>query len=251
MVIGSSLVEMADRVLTPFVPALSKKAQRSLAKLGVEVRFNVSVVGYESGELRFKDGTMLSTETVIWAAGIKGNPIGAALGVQLQRGGRVEVTPALHLPDDPNVWVIGDLAYLESPKGKLYPQLATVAMQQGRHVARNILRKLQGQQLQPFRYTDKGSMATVGRHSAVATFRGLNISGSLAWLMWLVVHVYYLIGFRNKLMVLFSWTYNYLTYDRSTRAILTIAKVPITKVKSDTAEVESLAARSVGAAQER
>jgi len=97
LVIGSSLVEMADRVLTPFVPALSKKAQRSLAKLGVEVRFNVSVVGYESGELRFKDGTMLSTKTVIWAASIKGNPIGAALGVPLQHGGRVEVTSALHL----------------------------------------------------------------------------------------------------------------------------------------------------------
>jgi NADH dehydrogenase len=242
------LVEMADRVLTPFVPALSKKAQVALAKLGVEIRFNASVVGYQNGELRFKDGTMLPTETVIWAAGIKGNPIGAALGVPLQRGGRVEVTAALQLPDDPRVWVIGDLAYLESPEGKLYPQLATVAMQQGRHVARNILSKLHGQPLQPFRYTDKGSMATVGRHSAVATFRGLNISGPLAWLMWLVVHVYYLIGFRNKLMVLFSWTYNYMTYDRSTRAILTIAKVPITKVKTDTA-VEQPAAQSVGASQ--
>jgi NADH dehydrogenase len=145
--------------------------------------------------------------------------------------------------------VIGDLAYLESPVGKLYPQLATVAMQQGRHVARNILSKQQGRHLQPFRYTDKGAMATVGRLSAVATFRGLNISGPLAWLMWLVVHVYYLIGFRNKLMVLFSWTYNYLTYDRSTRAILTIAKVPITKAGSETAAPEQLASQSIAAPQ--
>ena len=241
------LIEMADRVLTPFTPALSTKAQRALAKLGVTFRFNTSVVGYENGELHFKDGTTLATETVIWAAGIQGNPVGAALGVPLQRGGRVAVRPTLQLPEDPNVWVIGDLSYLPGSKGIIYPQLATVAMQQGRHVAGNLLRKLRGEPLQPFRYLDKGSMATVGRHSAVAHAFGRNWSGPIAWLLWLVVHVYYLIGFRNKLMVLFSWTYNYLTYDRSTRAILTIAKEPITKAGSNTAVDESLATQSVGA----
>ena len=241
------LIEMADRILLPFTPELSHKAQRALAKLGVEFWFNTSVIGYEDGELRFKDGKTLAAHTVIWAAGIQGNPIGAVLGVPLQRGGRVAVTPELRLADDSHVWVIGDLSYLEAPNGKPYPQLATVAMQQGRHVARNLLRTLRGEPLKPFSYTDKGSMATVGRHSAVASFRGMNLSGPIAWLMWLLVHVYYLIGFRNKLMVLFSWAYNYLTYDRSTRAILTIAKEPITKERSGPVVAERLAAQSVGA----
>jgi len=243
------LVEMADRVLLPFTPTLSEKAQRALEKLGVEFRFNAGVVGYANGELRFKDGTTLPANTVIWAAGIQGSPVGAALGVPLQRGGRVTVTPTLQLPDDPHVWVIGDLSYVEAPGGKPYPQLATVAMQQGRHVARNLLAKLKSEPLKPFRYTDKGSMATVGRHSAVATFRGMQLSGFFAWVMWLVVHVYYLIGFRNKLMVLFSWVYNYMTYDRSTRAILTIAKEPITKKRDNAVVAEQLAAQSVGARQ--
>lgn len=229
------LVEMADRVLLPFSPELSRKAQEALTKLGVKFRFNTSVVGYENKELRFKDGTTLQAETVIWAAGVTANPIGATLAVPLQRGGRVPVTSALHLPDDPRVWVIGDLAYLEGPDGKPYPQLATVAMQQGRWLARNLVRKYRGQPLKPFRYTDKGSMATVGRHSAVAHAFGVNWSGPIAWVLWLVVHVYYLIGFRNRFMVLFSWAYNYVTYDRSTRAILTVTKQPITKEASDRA----------------
>ena len=226
------LIEMADRVLLPFKPALSKKAQRSLAKMGVDMRFNTSVVGYDNGELRFKDGTTLPANTVIWAAGIKGNPVGGTLGVPLQRGGRVQVTPELHLPDDPNVWVIGDLSYLEVSDKKPYPQLATVAMQEGRFVAANIMRAIQKQPLQPFRYVDKGSMATVGRHSAVAQAFGINWSGPIAWFLWLIVHVYYLIGFRNRLMVLFSWAYNYLTYDRSTRAILTVANASAVKESS-------------------
>jgi NADH dehydrogenase len=241
------LVEMADRVLTPFDPELSLKAQQSLANLGVEFRFNTSVVGYENNRLCFKGGDTLPAETVVWAAGIQGNPIGASLGVPLQRGGRVLVAPTLQLPDDPNVWVIGDLSYLEGQQGNVLPQLATVAMQQGRHVAHNIVRKLRRKRLRRFRYIDKGSMATVGRHSAVAHAFGRNWSGPIAWVLWLVVHVYYLIGFRNKLMVLFSWVYNYLTYDRSTRAILTIAKEPITKERSDGAAAEPLAAKSVGA----
>jgi NADH:ubiquinone reductase (H+-translocating) len=223
------LVEMADRVLLPFPPKLSRKAQRTLQKLGVELRFNTSVVDYQDGVLRFKDGSTLPTETVIWAAGIKGNPLGEQLGVPLQRGGRVKVTPALHLPEDPRVWVIGDMSLVEEHGGKPLPQLATVAMQQGRHVAQNIANKIARRPLKPFRYTDKGSMATVGRNSAVARVFGMNWSGFIAWVLWLVVHVYYLIGFRNRLMVLFSWAYNYLTYDRSTRAILTIAREPIVR----------------------
>lgn len=227
------LIEMADRLLLPFSPDLAKKAERFLARMGVEFRFNTGVVGYENDELRFKDGSTLATDTVIWAAGVQGSPVGKTLGVPLQRGARVPILPTLQLPESPNVWVIGDLAYLEGPNGKPYPQLATVAMQQGRWVAANLLRKLKGEPLRPFRYIDKGSMATVGRHSAVAHAFGLNWSGPIAWMIWLVVHVYYLIGFRNRLMVLFSWAYNYFTYDRSTRAILTISKEPPTLVDDE------------------
>ncbi|NTU81818.1 MAG: NAD(P)/FAD-dependent oxidoreductase [Chloroflexales bacterium] len=244
------LIEMADRLLLPFSPDLAKKARRFLAKMGVEFSFNTSVVGYEHGALRFKDGTALPTETVIWAAGVQGSPVGKALGVPLQRGARVAVSPTLQLPESPNVWVIGDLAYLEGAPGKPHPQLATVAMQQGRWVAGNLLRKLRGEPLRPFRYTDKGSMATVGRHSAVAHAFGLNWSGPIAWLLWLVVHVYYLIGFRNRLMVLFSWAYNYFTYDRSTRAILTISKEPITRAGSEAPAVQ-LEDNAVGAPPKR
>ncbi|HMQ30989.1 MAG TPA: NAD(P)/FAD-dependent oxidoreductase [Chloroflexaceae bacterium] len=242
------LIEMADRLLLPFAPSLAQKAQRFLARMGVEFRFNTGVVGYEGGELRFKDGSSLPADTVIWAAGVQGSPVGKALGVELQRGARVRVLPTLQLPESPDVWVIGDLAYLEGAGGKPYPQLATVAMQQGRWVAANLLRKRRDEPLRPFRYTDKGSMATVGRHSAVAHAFGLNWSGPVAWLIWLVVHVYYLIGFRNRLMVLFSWAYNYFTYDRSTRAILTISKDPPTLPADAPAQIGE---RALGAAPDR
>jgi NADH:ubiquinone reductase (H+-translocating) len=220
------LLEAADRILLAFPPGLSRTAERRLRKIGVEVCLGVSVVSFERGELHFKDGGTLPTETVIWAAGIQGAPLGATLGVELQRGARVPVTPELHLPDDPHVWVIGDLAHLDGPDGKPYPQLATVAMQQGRLAARNILGRIQGQPLRAFRYVDKGSMATIGRRSAVARIWNLSWSGPIAWLLWLAVHLFYLIGFRNRLMVLINWAYNYFTYDRGARALVTISRPP-------------------------
>lgn len=220
------LLEAADRVLLAFPPSLSRKAERRLQKMGVELRLGASVVGFEDGHLRFKDGTTLPTETVVWAAGIQGTPLGATLGVELQRGGRVAVTPELHLPGDPQVWVVGDLAHLAAPDGKPYPQLATVAMQQGRLVARNIVGQMQGQPLASFRYTDKGAMATIGRRSAVARVWNLSWSGPIAWLLWLAVHLFYLIGFRNRVLVLINWAYNYFTYDRGARALVAIARRP-------------------------
>lgn len=235
------LLEAADRVLLAFPPNLSRKAERRLQKMGVELRLDASVVGFEDGLLRFKDGTTLPTETVIWAAGVQGAPLGATLGVELQRGARVAVMPELHLPDDPHVWVAGDLAHLAAPDGKPYPQLATVAMQQGRVVAHNIVSRLQGQPLQPFRYTDKGSMATIGRRSAVARVWNMNWSGPIAWLLWLAVHLFYLIGFRNRLLVLINWAYNYFTYDRGARALVAVAKRPA----SDTPLERSLHERAV------
>jgi NADH dehydrogenase len=151
---------------------------------------------------------------------VQASTLGKTLEVELQRGGRVPVTRELQLPGHPNVWVIGDLAYLEGPDGKPYPQLAAVAMQQGPTAARNILRKLAGQPLEQFRYANKGTMATIGRNSAVARIWGINWTGFIAWVLWLGVHLLYLIGGRNRLMVLLNWTYNYFTYDRAARAVL-------------------------------
>jgi NADH:ubiquinone reductase (H+-translocating) len=138
----------------------------------------------------------------------------------------VPVTPELHLADDPRVWVVGDLAHVAAPDGKPYPQLATVAMQQGRLVASNIVRKLAGEALEPFRYFDKGSMATVGRRSAVARIWRINWSGPIAWGLWLAVHLFYLVGFRNRLVVLVNWAYNYFTYDRGSRALVAAGPDP-------------------------
>jgi len=218
------LVEMADRLLLAFPEELSRKAAQDLRELGVDVRLRTSVTGYQEGELRIKDGDVIPTRTVVWAAGVQASPLAKALGVPLQRGGRVPVTRSLHLEGYPNVWVIGDMAYLEDPDGQPYPQLATVAMQQGKLVSRNILRKQQGRALDPFQYIDKGSMATIGRRRAVAHIWGRNFSGPIAWLLWLAVHLLYLIGIRNRIMVLINWAYNYLTHDRGARA--TIAARP-------------------------
>ncbi len=214
------LIEMMDRLIPSFPAPLSRNAQQTLASLGVEVWLQTSVAGMQHGALKLKDGTEIQTDTVIWAAGVQGAPLVETLGVKLQRGRRIAVTPELQLPGHANVWVVGDLAYLEAPDGKPYPQLAAVAMQQGPVAARNILRKLRGQSLRPFHYTDKGSMATVGRRSAVARIWGINWTGSIAWFLWLAVHLLYLIGGRNRLLVFINWTYNYFTYDRAARAVI-------------------------------
>jgi NADH dehydrogenase len=215
------LLEAADRILLAFPPRLSAKAQRALARIGVDVQLGKSVIGFEQHMLQLKDGTTLPTETVIWAAGIQANPLGKTLDVPLQRAGRIGITPELHLPNDSTVWVIGDMAYLEDTSGRPLGQLATVAMQQGRCVAQNIQRKHAGQPLQPYHYVDKGSMATIGRRAAIAHIWRLSFSGPIAWYLWLGVHLWYIIGFRNRLQVFANWAYNYLTYDRSARAVIT------------------------------
>ncbi len=215
------LVEAMDRVLLTFPPPLSQHAQRTLRDLGVELQFGKQVTGYAAGVLQFKDGTAVATDTVIWTAGIKGVPLAESLDVPLERGGRVPVTPALHLETDPHVWVIGDVAHLAWQDGKPHPQVATVAMQQGRHVARNIVHMVASEPLQSFRYVDKGYLATVGRRSAVAHVWRMHWSGWVAWVLWLGVHLWYLIGFRNRVQVLVNWAYYYVTYDRGARAIIT------------------------------
>jgi NADH dehydrogenase len=155
----------------------------------------------------------------IWAAGVAASPLGRALAAPLDRAGRVKVAPDLSLPDHPEVFVIGDLAHALDPSGNPLPGVAPVAIQQGQATAKNILRKLAGEQTRPFQYRDKGSMATIGRAAAIARIGKLELSGFIAWLGWLFVHIMYLVGFRNRLLVLFKWTLSYLTYERSARLI--------------------------------
>lgn len=218
------LLEMMDRLLASFPPSLSRKAQARLVRMGVDVRLNTQVTAYEHGCLHLKHGENVPVETVIWTAGVRAAPLGESLGVDLRQGGRVPVTPALHLPDDERVWIVGDMAYATDARGQPYPQVAPVAMQQGRHAARNILRSLAGAPLLPFRYRDKGMLATIGRGAAVARVWRVNWSGALAWALWLGVHLWQLAGFHNRLLVFVNWAYSYLTYDRANRAVVQVAR---------------------------
>jgi NADH dehydrogenase len=214
------LVEATDKILTAFPANLQQSALRQLDRMGVDVRLNSPVETVNGREVTFKGGATLATDTVIWTAGIRGAKVGDTLGVPLGKGSRVPVEPTLNLADHPEVYVIGDMASLETYKdGKPYPQVAQVAIQQGHRAAQNILAALKGEPLQEFRYVDKGNMATIGRRAAILDAYGIQLTGLLAWLGWLVVHIFYLIGFRNRLVVLASWAYNYFTYDRAVRVI--------------------------------
>jgi NADH:ubiquinone reductase (H+-translocating) len=213
------LIEATDKILAAFPESLQRAARRRLEILGVEVRLNAAVQGVERGEVRFKDGTSLQAQVVVWAAGVRGSRVLDGMGLSLARGARVQVTPALNLADHPEVFAIGDLAYLEGYKGGPYPQLAPVAMQQGKLVGKNILASIAGRPLKPFHYFDKGSMATIGRRAAVFDAFGIRLTGVVAWFGWLFVHLIYLIGFRNRVIVLANWAYNYFTYDRGVRLI--------------------------------
>jgi NADH dehydrogenase len=212
------LVEGGDRILPAFPEDLSAKASIQLASLGVEVRTdtrvtNITAEGVHLGE------TLLRARTVVWGAGVRASPILGALGVPLDRSGRVLVEPDLSIPGHPEVTVIGDAAALQQGDAWV-PGVAPAAMQGGKHVARNIRRALKQQPPEPFRYADKGSLATIGRRAAVADFGRLRFSGFVAWLLWMLVHVLFLIGFRNKAAVMMEWAWAYLTYQRSARVIL-------------------------------
>jgi NADH:ubiquinone reductase (H+-translocating) len=211
------LLEGGERVLPGFPEKLSQRASVQLKRLGVSVRTGARVAEIDS------KGVMIGSEriaarTVLWAAGIKGSPLAESLGVPLDRVGRVEVGPTLTIPGHDNVFVLGDLAHREE-EGKILPGVAPVAIQQGTHTAGNIGRALQGHDLLEFRYNDKGSLATIGRAAAVADFGAIKLSGFLAWLSWLVIHIFFLIGFRNRLLVLFDWAWSYLTFQRGARLI--------------------------------
>ena len=214
------LVEAGDRVLASFPAKLQRAALRRLRAMGVEVRFGAAVQSVAGDTVAFKGGDALASSTVVWAAGVRGARLGDRLGAEMGRGARVKIAPTLNLPGRPEVFVIGDMAYLEGYKGsQAYPMVAPVAIQQGAQAARNILAQLADQPMRAFRYRDKGQMATIGRRAAVFDAFGVRLSGFLAWAGWLFVHLIELIGFRNRVVVLANWVYNYFTYDRGVRLI--------------------------------
>ena len=212
------LVEAGPEVLQAFPPHLRAAARRDLEALGVEVRTGSAVTDVREGQVLVA-GESIEAETILWAAGVAASPLGATLGVPLDRAGRVLVEPDLTVPGHRNVFVIGDLAALAGPDGRPLPGVAQVAIQMGRHAAHNIIRATENQPLRPFRYKNLGNMATIGRASAVADFESFTMKGLLAWLAWLFVHILNLIGFRNRLVVLVQWAWAYITYQRGIRLI--------------------------------
>jgi NADH dehydrogenase len=212
------LVEGALRVLPSYPEGLSAKARRQLEQLGVDVWTGTRVTGIDASGVSLGRERILA-RTVVWAAGVTASSLTKTLGVPLDRSGRVRVSPDLTLPGHGDVFVVGDLAALDQD-GKPVPGVAPAAIQMGRHVAGNIRRALSGRPSQPFRYRDKGSFATVGRGKAVAQLAGgLEISGFPAWLGWLAIHIFFLIGFRNRVLVILQWAYSYVTFRRGARLI--------------------------------
>lgn len=215
------LVEMLDHLLQPYPERLQRAARRQLESMGVEVVLGEAVEEVAPDSVRLSNGRTIPTRTLIWAAGVKASPLAEALGVPLDRSGRVPVHPTMQVIRLDNVYVVGDLAYLEDDQGEPYPMLIPVAKQQGQLAARNILRRLAGEPQRIFRYHDRGLMATIGRSRAVAwIYYKISLTGFIAWVAWLGLHLITLMGFRNRLNVFVNWVWNYLTYDRTVRIIL-------------------------------
>lgn len=213
------LVEALDRVLAAMPERLQRKAVRQLEGLGVEVRLGAAVADVTERGVRLRSGEEIAAATVVWVAGVRGAALAETLGAETGPSSRVRVTPALHLPGDERVFVAGDLALLEGADGRPLPMMAPVAMQQGALAAANVLRAARGEPMKPFRYRDRGSMATIGRKMAVAHVFGLQFSGLIAWMLWLFVHLLQLVGLRNRALVLVNWAWNYFRYDRANRLV--------------------------------
>ena len=208
------LIEAGPRVLPAFAPELSTRAQRKLERMGVQVILGKAVTGIDGEGVTLFDGERLQSRCALWAAGVQASPLARTLGAPLDKAGRVVVNPDLTVPGAPDVYAIGDLASLPG-----VPGVAPAAIQGGRYVARAIQTRLRGRTPEPFHYVDKGSLATIGRAAAVAQVAGIKLSGFLAWLLWLFVHILTLIGFRNRVVVLVEWAAAYLRYERGARLI--------------------------------
>ena len=216
------LIEAGQRVLPALSPKLSARTKKDLEKLGVTVLTNAAVKEVKPRQIVFADGTSIPSEVTVWAAGVKGEPAMKKLSIP-EESGRIAVEPTLQVTNYPYVFAIGDIAGAKGKDGRFLPMVAPVAMQQARFVAKQIERLSKSQSLQPFSYIDKGSMATIGRHKAVVEVKGIRIGGALAWYMWLWLHLFYLLGGRNKIGTMADWTWNYLTFDRGNRHIMDIS----------------------------
>ncbi|ASY20753.1 NADH dehydrogenase [Candidatus Planktophila dulcis] len=213
------LIEAGPRILPMFSEKLSARAESDLHKLGVFVKTNTSVREIKSRQIIVKTGEPIPAEVTIWAAGVKGEPTAGLLNLPIA-GTRIDTDENLEVNHYPNIWAIGDINGSKGKDGRFYPMVAPVALQQGKWVARQILRKHEGKALKPFKYRDKGSMATIGRHKAVVEVRNFRMTGPLAWFAWLFLHLFYLLGGRNKIGTIADWTWNYLTFDRGNRHIM-------------------------------
>jgi NADH dehydrogenase len=212
------LLEAGQRILPAYPEDLSRSAERQLRKLGVDVLVGRAVTGLQTGKVLVGDEVMASNVT-LWAAGVKASPLGNILGAPTDRAGRVMVEPDLSLPGHPEVFVVGDLAAITDKSGKQAPGVAPAAIQQGKATAKNIWRSIKSQPRKPFKYLDKGNLATIGRAAGVAEFGRLHLSGVIAWIFWLTVHIFFLIGFRNRVMVFIQWAWAYFTFQSGARLI--------------------------------
>jgi len=214
-----NLIEAGPRILPMFSEKLSVRGKKDLEKLGVTVHLNTAVKEIKPRSIQISDGSSIASEVTIWAAGVKGEPTGAKLNLPLINT-RIAVDATLQVKNYPHIFAIGDIAGFVGENGGMLPMVAPVALQQGRHVAQQIKRISAGQELKPFKYLDKGSMATIGRHKAIVEVKSLRMTGIPAWYAWLWLHLFYLLGGRNKIGTMADWTYNYLTFDRGNRHIM-------------------------------
>ena len=213
------LIEAGPRLLPTFSPPLSQKTLEDLEKLGVKVLLNSAVEEITPRKIILKDGKVIPSEVAIWAAGVRGTPLVESLSLPITAT-RIDVDPSLQITNYPNYWAIGDIAGARGADGRFLPMVAPVAMQQGRWVAKQISRIESGKQPLPFIYKDKGSMATIGRHKAIVEVKNFRLTGAIAWSAWLTLHLFYLLGGRNKVLTVADWMWNYLTFDRGNRHIM-------------------------------
>jgi NADH dehydrogenase len=217
--INISIIEAGPRLLPTFAPSLSERTKRDLEKLGVKVMLNIPVKAIEHRKITLNDDSVINSEITIWAAGVKGSDAMAQLSLPTT-GNRVAVEPTMQVKNYPNVWALGDIAGAIGKDGRPLPMVAPVAIQQGKFIAKQISKLIANKPLSNFKYLDKGSMATIGRNKAIVQVRGLKISGPIAWLIWVWLHLFYLLGGRNKIGTMADWTWNYLTFDRGNRHIM-------------------------------